>query len=86
MKPICVAFSLALALYGSETLARSRPARVEADAPNCALEAQKLVAQRHRLPAGDSSALSMRIYASPELAVEADNLFDACVRKHSGVR
>jgi hypothetical protein len=86
MKQICVAFSLTLALCGSETLARGRPAKAEADAPNCALAAQRLVARRHRLPAADSSALSMRIYASPELAVEADNLFDACVRKHSGLR
>jgi hypothetical protein len=86
MKPICVALSFALAMHATGTLARAQAGKGAANTPNCALEAQRSVAHRNRLPAGDATALSLRIYASPALATEADNLFDACVRRRAGLR
>lgn len=54
--------------------------------PDCTLEAQRTVARRHGLretpaDASRNNSLSLRIYADPKLAQEADDAFDACVRR-----
>jgi hypothetical protein len=49
--------------------------------PDCALEAQRSVARRHHLRAASDESLSLRIYSDPRLAQEADDAFDACVRR-----
>lgn len=46
----------------------------------CAYEAQKAVAQRHGLSGQRSDSLAPRIYADPDMAREADDAFDACVK------
>ncbi len=46
----------------------------------CAYKAQKAVAQRRGLSGQRSDSLALRIYADPDMAQEADNAFDACVR------
>lgn len=56
-----------------------RPSR---DAPpDCALEAQHSVARRHGLRETAHNTLPSKIYADPRLAQEADDAFDACVRR-----
>jgi hypothetical protein len=59
--------------------------RIEApprtDWNSCALDAQKAVARRHHLAMRDDAALGTVIYADPLLSREADDAFDACVRK-----
>lgn len=51
--------------------------------PDCALEAQRSVARRHGLRAAADESLSLRIYGDPRLAQEADDAFDACVRRQA---
>jgi hypothetical protein len=46
---------------------------------NCALASQREVARRHGLRIGSDT--SSKIYANPRWAAEADNLFDACVKR-----
>jgi hypothetical protein len=48
---------------------------------DCARAAQDAVAKRHRLRVTESGALSSKIYGDPKLAQEADDAFDACVRR-----
>jgi hypothetical protein len=61
----------------STELAWSRPGAQGLE--NCAMASQAEVARRHGLrPGADASS---RIYANPQWAAEADNLFDACVRR-----
>jgi hypothetical protein len=68
--------ALALALPAS---AKSAAAR--AGVTDCALESQRAVARRHRLAAATDNSLSLKIYADPRLAQEADDAFDACIRR-----
>lgn len=66
--------------------ARALTAAMRGPAPDCALEAQRAVARRHGLretpeDTRRNNSLSLRIYADPKLAQEADDAFDACVRR-----
>lgn len=47
----------------------------------CAYESQKAVARRHGLSRQPSDSLALAIYGNPNMAREADDAFDACVRK-----
>ncbi|KAF2992441.1 hypothetical protein MJC1_00017 [Methylocystis sp. MJC1] len=47
----------------------------------CAYESQTAVARRHGLTGQASDFLALRIYANPNMAREADDAFDTCVRK-----
>lgn len=47
----------------------------------CAYEAQKAVARRHGLSGQPNDSLALWIYGNPNTAREADDAFDACVRK-----
>jgi hypothetical protein len=49
--------------------------------PDCALESQRAVARRHGLGATANDSLSLKIYRDPKLAQEADDAFDACIRR-----
>lgn len=86
MKKSGILCALVLALQPGAVLAHPRPGKAQSSASNCAYEAQTSVAKRHRLTVRDAGSLSMTIYAKPELAKEADDLFDACVRRHSMAR
>lgn len=66
--------------------AQALTSAVRGPTPDCALEAQRAVARRHGLretpeDARRNNSLSLRIYADPKLAQEADDAFDACVRR-----
>lgn len=49
----------------------------------CAYESQRAVARRHGLSERESGSVALRIYANPHLSLEADNAFDACIRRRS---
>lgn len=77
MRRLSIIAVLGLAVVPATAIARSRPGAQGLE--KCALESQAEVARRHGLrPGADASS---RIYAKPQWAVEADNLFDACVRQ-----
>jgi hypothetical protein len=67
-------------MVNSPVLAQKSAAR--GDRPDCALESRQAVARRHGLHESESHSLSMKIYADPKLAQEADDAFDACVRRY----
>ncbi len=78
-------FVLALFLAPAPSAAVSG-AKPRDDGPglaNCALDAQRAVARRHGLSTADDGSLATRVYADPKTAVEADNAFDACVRRQT---
>jgi hypothetical protein len=74
-----VAIFAALLLSVSDCFATARIRSLEGVMQSCALASQREVARRHRLGAGNDS--SSIIYSNPAWAVEADNLFDACVKR-----
>lgn len=49
----------------------------------CAYQAQQAVARRHGLSFKGDGSSSSRIYADPEMSREADDAFDACIRKRA---
>lgn len=49
----------------------------------CAFEAQRAVARRHGLAKGETGSDLLHIYANPQMSQEADDAFDACVRRQS---
>lgn len=72
---------LALTLSAAIIPALAQKATRRGQPPDCALEAQQGVARRHGLHDGGNNSLSLKIYADPKLAQEADDAFDACVRR-----
>ncbi len=77
---------LALCLQLSDADARTNHANARIDWNTCAFDAQQAVARRHGLRGQDSGAVGSIIYSDPRLSQEADDAFDACVKKQSGVR
>lgn len=87
-RPSCLLGRLAVAatllVAPPSTAASQKRSRAAGDhVTMCAYEAQKSVARRHGLSGQRSDSLALRIYANPEMAREADNAFDACVRHQS---
>jgi hypothetical protein len=77
MRYFAVVAALALVIAPSSAL--SRMLLGERGLENCALASQREVARRHGFRAGDDN--SSKIYSNPVWAAEADNLFDACVKR-----
>lgn len=83
----CIALLVSALLSPTPTLARAHQMkRVQENGFNCALASQRAVAQRRHLSTQPNDPASLGIYANPKSALEADNAFDACVRKHAGGR
>ncbi len=72
---------LAIAVSVSSIPALAQKSTTQAQPLDCARESQQAVARRHRLLDAGSNSLSLKIYADPKLAQEADDAFDACVRR-----
>jgi hypothetical protein len=75
--------TLIFALNASTALPRVRHEPPGSDQAFCAFEAQKAMARRHRLAASGSGSDALGIYANPQMSLEADNAFDACVRRQN---
>jgi hypothetical protein len=78
MRYSAVVAAIALAISASSAFARMRLGE-RGGLENCALASQREVARRHGFRAGEDN--SSKIYANPAWAAEADNLFDACVKR-----
>jgi hypothetical protein len=52
----------------------------------CAWSAQNAVARRHGLTDRADGAVGSQIYKDPRMSQEADEAFDACVKRQSGGR
>ncbi len=50
---------------------------------SCALNAQKDVARRHGFSETADASAGSKIYANPTMSQEADDAFDACIRKQT---
>jgi hypothetical protein len=77
MRYFAVVAAIALVIAPSSALARMHLG--ERGLENCALASQREVARRHGFRAGDDN--SSKIYSNSVWAAEADNLFDACVKR-----
>jgi hypothetical protein len=77
MRYLAVVAAIALVISPSSAQARMRLG--ERGLENCALASQREVARRHGFRS--SADNSSKIYANPTWAAEADNLFDACVKR-----
>jgi hypothetical protein len=74
-----LALVAAIALVISPSSAQALMRLGERGLENCALASQREVARRHGFRAGEDN--SAKIYSNPAWAAEADNLFDACVKR-----
>jgi hypothetical protein len=73
--------SLLFGLQPSAASSRGYHNGAQTDGTRCAYQAQRAVARRHGLPETPDDDFSLRIYADPLMSQEADEAFDACVRR-----
>jgi hypothetical protein len=81
MKRIRIITGAVAALLIHPTAAFAETTQSHAQERDCAIEAQQAIARRHSLPERDKSAIAFRIYKDPNLALEAEVAFDACMKK-----
>jgi hypothetical protein len=73
--------SAAVFLFLTESACWAAPSKAR-QATMCAYEAQSAVSRRHGLSKTHGSSAS-KVYADPQMSQEADNAFDACVRRQA---